>query len=108
MTVKEKRGRRRYLYFEVGDGDIASNEEMLQTISLPASRMGLRSLKVIQFDGKKGIIRCALIEVDRLKDIINQSAPPVREFRTISTSGTVRTIREKYFPEQRRNQNIRK
>lgn len=108
MTVKEKRGRRRYLYFEVVGDVIASNEEMLQAIALPSNRMGLRSIKVIQFDGRKGIVRCALVEADRLRDVINHSSPPVRPFRTICTSGTVRTLRERYFPEQRRNQNLKK
>jgi RNase P/RNase MRP subunit POP5 len=108
MTVKEKRGRRRYLYFEVVDGEIASNEEMLQAIVLPANRMGLRSFKSIQFDGRKGIVRCALVEAERLRDIINRTSSPVRPFRTICTSGTVRTLKERYFPEQRRDRNIRK
>jgi len=99
MTVKEKRGRRRYVYFESADGNVRSYEDMLQSVINPAAAAGVRSIKLIQFDGRRGIVRCALKELETLLSSINDVNKP---FRTLCTSGTVRTIRERYFPDQLR------
>jgi len=97
MTVKEKRGRRRYVYFETADGAFRSHEDMLQSVINASAAAGVRSIKLIQFDGKRGIVRCALTELDILLDTVNADTRP---FRTLSTSGTVRTLRERFFPDQ--------
>jgi len=97
MTVKEKRGRRRYVYFESADGTVRSHEDMLHSVINPAAAAGVRSIKLIQFDGRRGIVRCALTELETLLSSVNTEGRP---FRTRCTSGTVRTIRERYYPDQ--------
>lgn len=97
MTVKEKRGRRRYVYFESTDGTVRPHEDMLQSVINPSAAAGVRSIKLIQFDGRRGILRCALTELDMLLGAVNADDRP---FRTLCTSGTVRTLRERYFPDQ--------
>jgi RNase P/RNase MRP subunit POP5 len=97
MTVKEKRGRRRYVYFESADGKALPHEDMLQSVINTSAAAGARSIKLIQFDGRRGIVRCALTELDALLGAVNADGRP---FHTLCTSGTVRTLREKYFPDQ--------
>jgi RNase P/RNase MRP subunit POP5 len=97
MTVNEKRGQRRYIYFESAQGTMLAHEDMLQHVINAAAINNARSIKLIQFDGKRGIVRCALKELDLACTAINS---PGRPFVTKCTSGTLRTLRERYFPDQ--------
>jgi len=94
MVVKEKRGRRRYIAFEVDRR--VTDEELLAALNAALSPLGIRT-KMIQFDGLKGILRCRPQDKDRtLTALANR---PTGDFSlvTLSTSGTLRTIRERYF-----------
>jgi RNase P/RNase MRP subunit POP5 len=86
---------------ETLDGLPASQEDYVQSIMLEAGRRGLRTTKLIQSTGPRGIVRCNEPELERLIDLINgtPARPAVRSFHTLRTSGTLRTIRERYFPE---------
>jgi len=86
---------------ETLDGLPASQEDYVQSIMLEAGRRGLRTTKLIQSTGPRGIVRCNEPELERLIDLINgtPARPAVRPFHTLRTSGTLRTIRERYFPE---------
>ncbi len=99
--VKADRGRRRYVAVETLDGLAASQEDYVQSIMLEAGRRGLRTTKLIQSIGPRGIVRCNEPELERLIDLINGTSarPAVRSFHTLRTSGTLRTLRERYFPE---------
>jgi RNase P/RNase MRP subunit POP5 len=99
--VKADRGRRRYVAVETLDGLPASQEDYVQSIMLEAGRRGLRTTKLIQSTGPRGIVRCNEPELERLIDLINgtPARPSVRSFHTLRTSGTLRTLRERYFPE---------
>jgi len=54
MVVKEKRGRRRYIAFEVDR--MVSDEDMLSVLAGLQAR-GVKG-KMIQFNGLRGIFRC--------------------------------------------------
>jgi RNase P/RNase MRP subunit POP5 len=86
---------------ETLDGLAASQEDYVQSIMLEAGRRGLRTTKLIQSIGPRGIVRCNEPELERLIDLINGTSarPAVRSFHTLRTSGTLRTLRERYFPE---------
>jgi RNase P/RNase MRP subunit POP5 len=98
MVVKEKRGRRRYIAFETDKR--TSDEELLSFFTSVLSPKGIKSPKMIQFDGKRGIFRCPPSDKERiLKAVEERRGLPIIVV-TLSTSGTLRTLREKYFPDE--------
>ncbi len=94
MVVKEKRGRRRYVAFRTDQK--ASDEELLATLTSTFSPMGIKVPKLIQFDGSKGIFRCSPKDKDRVLNTLARSGFGL-SIITLSTSGTLITLREKYF-----------
>ncbi len=97
MVVKEKRGRRRYIAFRV-DSKI-SDGELLAALNATLSPLGIKVPKVIQFDGRMGIIRCSPLDKDKVISALTARSDPRYMIETLSTSGTLLTLREKYFPE---------
>lgn len=91
MVVKEKRGRRRYIVFEVSKG---IDKSSLIYKANNACRLG-ESLYVVQCDAGKAIIRCSPDQRDRSIEIMGTADPGSTP---LLTSGTLRTLREK-FPE---------
>jgi RNase P/RNase MRP subunit POP5 len=92
MVVKEKRGRRRYVAFETtdpSDADTVSRE-----IIASAVRSGVRPPKLIQFEANRGIVRSSEPEKEATIRILNAADLPMR---TLRTSGTLKTLRERYF-----------
>jgi len=101
MVVKEKRGRRRYVAFHT-DRRI-TDEELLAAFTSTFTPKGIKVPKVIQFDGNKGIFRCPPSDKDRVLEALEQRPANNFSLVTLSTSGTLRTLREKFFVvEQRR------
>ncbi|MDD1772632.1 MAG: hypothetical protein LUQ09_06890 [Methanomassiliicoccales archaeon] len=96
MVVKEKRGRRRYIAFETSEP--ASNEMLLAYLTAVFSPIGVKTPKVIQFDGEKGIVRCSPADKDKVLGALSSKTGIGLSITTLSTSGTLRTLREKYFP----------
>ncbi|HRR66863.1 MAG TPA: hypothetical protein P5063_04365 [Methanomassiliicoccales archaeon] len=92
MVVKEKRGRRRYIAFQV-DGK-ASDEEFLAALNAALSSRGVKVPKVIQFDGRMGVVRCSPKDKDR---ILAALAADGKGIVPLSTSGTLLTLRKRYF-----------
>lgn len=83
MTVKQKRGRRRYIAFDVPVG-----------LTAPAMAQGLpRGFRVIQCSGGMAVIRCAPGETEEcivaVTERFSGSAPR-------RTSGTLRALRSRY------------
>jgi RNase P/RNase MRP subunit POP5 len=97
MVVKEKRGRRRYIAFRV-DSKI-SDGELLATLNATLTPLGIKVPKVMQFDGRMGIIRCSPLDKDKVISALTERSDPRYRIETLSTSGTLLTLREKYFPE---------
>jgi RNase P/RNase MRP subunit POP5 len=92
MTVKAKRGRRRYIAFRLADG--CTHEQGLHAIArLQLSNIG--GFKVIQYEGAAGIVRAAEPERDKLVSCMAATAVLV----PMRTSGTLRALREACFKE---------
>jgi RNase P/RNase MRP subunit POP5 len=96
MVVKEKRGRRRYIAFETSD--VIDAETVSREIISSAVRLGVRPPKLIQFEGRRGIVRSLEPEREATLELINSAALPMR---TLRTSGTLKTLRERYFVPKR-------
>ncbi len=96
MVVKEKRGRRRYIAFRAERR--LSDEELLALINSLLSPRGIKAPKVIQFDGTMGILRCSPADKERIVGAFAERSGPRCAIETLSTSGTLLTLREKYFP----------
>jgi RNase P/RNase MRP subunit POP5 len=95
MVVKEKRGRRRYIAFEATG---AANEQLPSALQALFSLSGERVPKLIQLEGRLGIVRCLEPEMKSIIEILNGSiGEGEREvrFRTLCTSGTLRALRSR-------------
>lgn len=86
MTVKSKRGRRRYILFTIA-ADIDRNR-LIDIINQSGS-----SLYVTSCGNSTAIIRCAPEEVDSTIEKMMELVPGSI---SICTSGTIKTLREKY------------
>jgi len=84
MTVKAKRGRRRYIAFDVSPGLTASEL---------TGRLSKNRFKVIQCAGGMAIVRCPDGETERCIEAV-VSADPNAVSRRVS--GTLRTLRDRY------------
>lgn len=100
MVVKSKRGRRRYIAFRVRDGGSLNGEDILSALNPPFISAGIKPPKVIQFNGSSGIVRVDGEGQRRAIEIINAGGRGSLE--TLRTSGTLRTLRERHFPGERR------
>lgn len=96
MVVKEKRGRRRYIAFRAEPR--LSDAELLAMLNATLSPRGIKVPKVIQFDGGMGIIRCPPADKDKVIAALSEGSASRSRITTLSTSGTLLTLREKYFP----------
>jgi len=96
MVVKEKRGRRRYIAFRT-DREI-SDEQLLAELTVMAASLGIRSPKLIQFDGSVGIFRCRPEDARKVRNALAERPGDRFAIVTLRTSGTLRTLREKYIP----------
>jgi RNase P/RNase MRP subunit POP5 len=91
MVVKSKRGRRRYIAVRVREGGSMTDEGLLSSLNISLTRSGVR-FKVIQFDGRKGIVRVAGPDQHKAVAAINGLAEGGLE--TLRASGTLRSLRE--------------
>ena len=95
MVVKGRRGRRRYIAFQT-DRCIPTEELMAALTSTFVPR-GIKVPKLIQFDDTKGIMRCSPKDKASVVEVLAQGTGVDLSILTLSTSGTLRTLREKYF-----------
>jgi RNase P/RNase MRP subunit POP5 len=94
MVVKERRGRRRYVAFEVTSEELLGAEALLS--SMRSLSEGRKVPKLIQFDGHLGVVRCDLRELAWTKElVVGAGARLGSSLRTLSTSGTLRSLRER-------------
>ncbi len=97
MVVKEKRGRRRYIAFRVDS--MISDGELLAILNATLTPLGIKVPKVMQFNGRMGILRCSPLDKDKVISALTERKDRRNKIETLSTSGTLLTLREKYFPE---------
>lgn len=90
MVVKSKRGRRRYIAFETTKK--MSDDQLLCSLRSCFEGAGISVPKIIQFNGNRGIVRVNGTNVDKARALMNNE-----NFKTLLTSGTLLTIRERYF-----------
>ena len=91
MVVKSKRGRRRYIAFETKQK--MSDDELIGCLRTHFAGAAMAMPKIIQFNGNRGIVRVNGTNVDKARTLMNNN-----ELKTLLTSGTLLTIRERYFP----------
>jgi len=96
MVVKDKRGRRRYIAFTVCAETTTSKGQLLYKLRERSSQMGIDEPRLVQFDGEKGIIRCPHVLKDEMIEMMN-SLNGEMEIRTLATSGTLKSLRDRYF-----------
>jgi len=104
MVVKEKRGRRRYIAFTVISPQNIGWQELSSEMNDRSASMSLHIPLIIQYEDNKGIVRCNHSEKDETIGLLRGLKGECgREFRieTLMTSGTLRTLREKYFSERK-------
>jgi len=95
MVVKSRRGRRRYVAFEVRPPGSITFDEIAKAIESEERKGGLR-LKLIEYRASKGIVRCLGPDTRRAKEFL--AALGCEEtgcaVKTVRTSGTLLALRE--------------
>ena len=74
--------------------NILDAETVSREIISSAVRSGVRPPKLIQFEGRRGIVRSSEPDKQATIELINTAELPMK---TLRTSGTLRTLRERYF-----------
>lgn len=94
MVVKSRRGRRRYIAFTVESERQVSPDELLAALRSACASPSDKPPKLIQFDGRTGIVRCLEPEQEATRRLLAR-AGGTRGLRisTVSTSGTLRALR---------------
>jgi len=101
MVVRQKVGRKRYIAFEiVGCGEPLTRSKLTRTIGKKSNELGASFPFEVMFVTKeRGIVRTDQKHPASLSAILNSFSIEVDGFKlkTISVSGTIRTLKEKYF-----------
>jgi RNase P/RNase MRP subunit POP5 len=96
MVVKSKRGRRRYIAFTT---DPSTDEELLHSLGSALRGAGVTSYKLIQYDGRMGIVRVKGKDQKAAVEALRLPREGLR-ITTLAASGTLRTLRERFFPQR--------
>jgi len=91
-VVKSKRGRRRYIAF-AAEG---TTEDLLHALGSALRGAGVPTYKLIQYDGRKGIVRVRGEDQARAVEALGRPGPGLA-IRTLAVSGTLKTLRERFF-----------
>jgi len=93
MTVKENRGRKRYILFS--HSDKATKNEMNHFADKKISVLGGKiDCKVIEFGDKLGILRVDHNLLTKAREIMNKESGSI-EIKTMKSSGTLKSLRKK-------------
>lgn len=94
MVVKSERGRRRYIFFRVPED--VRRDDLTQMLS------GIASVKVITCTGGEAVVRCSPAD----RPLVTETLGSREGFGSVRTSGTLRTLRDRYpslrVPQKRR------
>lgn len=93
MVVKDKRGRRRYVIFRVEGGPIDGRH--LSQVLRREFEKG-HEPKLIQFDGRLGIVRCPHDKRREVTERLNRISQEGLRIVTLRSSGTLKSLRERY------------
>lgn len=108
MTVRDRTGRKRYIAFEiVSDGGSLSRGKLAKAIDERTGELGMKCRpEVILISNGKGIVRANHRDLEEVLSILNSFSDDARDFKlkTIRTSGTIRTLKEAFFPAASCNQ----
>lgn len=91
--VKSKRGRRRYIAFRT---EAATTEDLLHALGTALRGAGVPTFKLIQYDGTKGIVRVRGEDRARAVEALGKPGAGLT-VTTLAVSGTLRTLRERFF-----------
>lgn len=102
-NLKTKRERKRYVLFFVESPESKTNTALFSKIQesikqkLGEEFLQKASLKLIEFDGKFGILKCERSSKDALIEALRNAPVKSNELpiRTLSASGTLRALRRK-------------
>lgn len=92
MVVRDKVGRNRYVAFVV-----APPVDKPRLVSALKSAPGPDRPWLIEYDGARGLVRCAHTAKDATIEFLNALRVGASRIRTIGTSGTIRKAREKFL-----------
>lgn len=93
MVVKDRRGRRRYIIFRV-EGEDIDRRCLLHLLRHTFPRA--EEIKLIQFDGKLGIVRCPHLRQQEVIERLNSIANGGVKITALRSSGTLKSLRERY------------
>ncbi len=96
MTVRERVGRFRYVAFVVSPP--VEKSRILTAFRAPP---GGERLRLVEYDGTRGLVRCAHTAKDATIAFLNALRIGRSEIRTTGTSGTIRKARAKYLAPRR-------
>lgn len=96
MVIKSKRGRRRYIAFTTKP---STYEEMMHSLGSALRGASIDSFKLIQYDGTKGIVRVRRDDQRAAVKAMGLSTEGLK-ITTLAASGTIRTLRERFFPQK--------
>jgi len=88
MVVKCKRGRTRYIAFDVSRG--LRKDALIRYMKINEAD---NPLYIVQCTGGKAIVRCTPATVERTMSVMSRADPSCA---SLMTSGTLRKIRERY------------
>lgn len=99
MVIKSKRGRRRYIAFRVESETEVGFERLARLIERQSASAGIRTPRLIEFDGDLGIVRCLSADKDGTIELL--MSPGIAEglggrVNVLKTSGTLKTLRSRY------------
>ncbi len=107
MVVKAKVGRKRYIAFEIVDGgEGLTRGKLVKAINARADELGLRNRPdVILIEGGRGIVRTDQRNQKDAVALLNSflSDQSRLVLKTIRASGTIKTLKESFFPKQLRS-----
>lgn len=101
MVVREKVGRKRYIAFEIVEGaDLTRSRLLRALISQLDNESPNCRIEVIFIVEGKGIVRVDHRCAKRMVEILNAFDAQKDGFKlkTLKTSGTIKKLRSKYFP----------
>lgn len=90
MVVRDIAGRRRYVAFVV-------SPPVEKSLLVAVLRNGPGRLALIEYDGARGLVRCAHTAKDATIRFLNDLRLGAARVRTTGTSGTIRKARRKYL-----------
>lgn len=101
MTVRARTGRARYIAFIVESAAPVSRPQLLRTLqSAQRGRPSPLEVQLTIYEDNRGIVRIRHRDKEEAIALLRSLGGATEGFsvRTLKTSGTIRTLKERYFP----------